>query len=628
MDTLKNFLTKERMFYALISAVGTFLLFPAFFVGHITPLNSFDVLWLSLDPSWIITLNYANNLDLTWGKEFAFTYGPLGHLATRVGWGTDKYLRLFFDLFVALNFFLLFYYKQSTSKNKILSLFLLIALWFILPYYIGVGISVLLFGFLVFWIIKSFDNDNVLNNIVQIILLVLLFYIKFNTGVISFAVYFLGLLYKLICNKKPVLLVYPVILFVSIYILSIILNVALTEYLISGLEFISGYNDAMILHRPFNLRQALAIIIMFVPGLILAYKFFKMQDMRFKLGIITLIYGISLFVIYKQAYVRADEGHVLDFFKYSFFLIFCTFPFNIKRESHIISILVSSLAITSLFVLYDKLPGHFEIQHKLKKNYITGFTEYTPTYGFNLFPNNNQLPDEIKQKIGNSTVDVFPWNTHMLFENNLNYLPRPVMQSYAAYTPYLADKNFEHYNSGNGPRFVLYDYLSIDSRYALFDDAKTNIVLLRNYNKIAGFHYKGRDMLLLEKKKDAGPVNFVKTDEYAMSISSPLIPKENVYYEVVLYNNLCGKAISVVEHAPEITLEIGIGNQSPVYFRTSRKLLESGLFGTSLIQDIKQYNGVLTAESENIPKIQYYAFRPFKADNFKQKIRVREYKIN
>jgi hypothetical protein len=37
---------------------------------------------------------------------------------------------------------------------------------------------------------------------------------------------------------------------------------------------------------------------------------------------------------------------------------------------------------------------------------------------------------------------------------------------------------------------------------------------------------------------------------------------------------------------------------------------------------------VLTAESENIPKIQYYAFRPFKADNFKQKIRVREYKIN
>ena len=103
-----------------------------------------------------------------------------------------------------------------------------------------------------------------------------------------------------------------------------------------------------------------------------------------------------------------------------------------------------------LFIFYLKANQEFsfysvtEKTNKLK--YFKQLNGFSKISGMYLFPNNNKLPDDILTIIGKSTIDTFPWNIHMLIENNLNYSPRPVLQSYSSYTKQLEELNFNFYN--------------------------------------------------------------------------------------------------------------------------------------------------------------------------------------
>src|SRR5436190_9186501 len=57
-----------------------------------------------LDPSWAIALHHAVKAKLVFGKDFVFTYGPLGVLYTRLSIGVPVIVYLVFDAFVLLNF--------------------------------------------------------------------------------------------------------------------------------------------------------------------------------------------------------------------------------------------------------------------------------------------------------------------------------------------------------------------------------------------------------------------------------------------------------------------------------------------------------------------------------------------
>ncbi|HEY1032647.1 MAG TPA: hypothetical protein VGD89_12800 [Flavipsychrobacter sp.] len=64
--------------------------------------------WLGLDVSWQMTLNYALKEKWVWGKDIVYTYGPLGFLSTRIGWGIPAWLFFVFDVFLVANFFFVF----------------------------------------------------------------------------------------------------------------------------------------------------------------------------------------------------------------------------------------------------------------------------------------------------------------------------------------------------------------------------------------------------------------------------------------------------------------------------------------------------------------------------------------
>ncbi|MBN8640952.1 MAG: hypothetical protein J0L86_03990 [Flavobacteriales bacterium] len=627
---IKSILKNKLLIFGLIIALfGAYLHLPKYFEAYFAPLAilSFDELWISLDSSWLIALNHANVNNLTWGTDIAFTYGPLSYLTTRVGWGVNKIDFILYDAFVFLNFFLVYFLSIKNSKNKWVTILLVIGNCLLIQIYIGATHSLILLAFLVFWIRLSLDKPKWIYYVFQIVIVVLLFFIKFNTGLIALPLFLAGLF----CNgfykkeKYYLLLFYTIIPFLLIYTLCKILNVQLLPYVQSALEIISGYNDVMFLEHQKN-NRLLALFIFIATLFILIHKLVIADKAnRMKYLIVLFIYGLPLFVFYKSGFVRGMEA---DYFIYVSLIILVINDLhfdNFKKYSGLLILVCLSISIYFIYVM-QKTP--IPVKDKLDKYYFSAIKEYEPTLKLAEIPEANKLPADILQKIGKSTIDVYPWNIQMLMENKLNYSPRPVIQAYTAYTPYLEEMNFNHFNSTKAPQFVLYDYTSIDYRYPLFDESKVNLCITKNYEIASYFDYQGRKVILFEKKKDFSPIQLIKSDEYAMNANSPLIPKEGVYYEVGVYNSVIGKLYSIFNNAPEMKIEINAGDAFQREYHIGKKLLETGLFSDKYIKDTHDFHKLFNNDSlQTLMPIKSYKFKFINNNYFKDKIRITEYKI-
>ncbi len=627
----KNLFKKDNIIGIVVAFFAAFLLFPGFYDMTVGPISSENYLYSALDPSWAITLNYANMHNLTWGTDFAFTYGPLFYLGIKIGWGVAKWKFLVFDLFLSLNLFFFFFISYRKSVNKIFAILSILSVALILPNYLGGALAVVLFFILIFYIRQNIENPSWFYYTFSTILLVLVFFIKFNSALIAFIPYYGMLIYLSIAKKEKIwiLLLSGAAPIVLIAVMAHILNVDIYGYTLSGIEIVKGYNEIMYLDGIVDSLQYILCYSFIVISIgYLIYANYQNKSTLLKSIFIVGIFTLAVFVLYKQAFVRADIQHVLEFFKYCTVLLVCFsidfFRFKLKSLNAIVVLILLVIPLAN----FCAGNTNFGLSSKLsKKNYISSYDVFTPTSGFLLFPNNNQLPQEVLNTIGNQTVDVYPWNIHLLLENKLNYLPRPVIQSYVAYTPYLENLNFDHYNSDKAPKFVLYDYEGIDYRYPLFDETKMNLVLLRRYKIVSSFEHNKRNILLLEKIEDTKPVKLTFIREYAMAIESPIVPEASIYYEVEVYNSFTGKLYSIFDHSPDIWLGIRTKNNAIRDFKTSKPLLQTGLFSNVMITSTADFKNLMLNTSDPGATVLQYNFKPKRFGLFTDKIRVKEYKI-
>ena len=626
------FKDKTNIVGLVLACLCAYMLFPTFFTSGINPLPKIvdNWEWLSLDPSWHVALSYAKQKGLTFGTDFAFTYGPLGWLCTRITWGENRWILLSWDLFFLLNYFLIFLITFIQSKNKILTGLLIALIVLLFPRSAGAASALILMAILVFWVRQSMDTPKPIYYLFQIVIVTLLFFVKFNTGLIVFPFFIAGLVYNFLAKKTKIiyLIGYTILPFALILLLAGPLNVALLPYIKSGFEMVSGFNDVMYSSNQIpNSRFYLFIIIALLSILLFlnSYKEFKKEYL--KGAIILFLVGATFFVLYKQAFTRADEGHVIDFFIFVPFVILCNFDLHRHIKTVLLKGVLIIVLVIPLYVVAVKQQQPLALSEKFSKaTYFPIFKLCTPDFGVNL-TQGFQLPDNIKQKIGSKTVDVYPYNIKMLLENELNYLPRPVCQSYTAYTPYLENLNFDQYNNmDTAPEYVIYQFLTIDGRYPLFDEPKVNLALYKNYEVAEEFVFQNQKFLLLHKKSNFKPVKLEKFNEYAILLNDPFIPVKGIYYTVEIYNSITGKITSIYDHAPEIRLTIQILNGRQLNYKTSKLLLESGIFSDSFIGDTDNANEFFN-EKVTADKIRYYKFTPLNPSAFNDKVRITEYKI-
>lgn len=625
-------LKRNEIVAFLIALLCSFILFPIILNLSIHPCAGSSDLTEPLDPSYRLALSKANLLNLNWGKEFVFTYGPLSYLPLKLGWGINKYQFLLFDLFICLNFFCLFYSSYLNAHSKILALLLIISTTVLLPVSFGPGYSIVLLAFLLYWIVRSLEQPNLFFDVMQLSIVLLVFFIKFNSGLIAWVFFITGLLFRLLFSgeNKIRLAVYFLFSFVGVFVLAKILNVALAAYIVTGASLIAGYNDVMFLDHNYSSAFIISILISVLLIAVIAIKLFSEKNNLLKKLLIFFLFTCSLYVLYKQSFVRADLQHTPDFCMYVLLFVLCVGEFLNKKIYFITGSVLLFVVLMCWYATKNQTDHLNNLETRIHKDqYLKCFNNYTDTSSLFLFPNNNQLPGKIKDKIANSRVDIYPWNLHLLFENRLNYRPRPVCQSYTAYTPLLENLNFEFYNSSLAPDFVFYEFFAIDTRYPLFDESKMNLNLLKNYTCVDTFGFAGRPVLLLQKKKNFKKVTFRKVREYTINTDEGLTPKVDHFYQLSVHLSLRGKLVSLATHSPEFKLEIKTKNGSSSSYRSSGGLVETGIFSNYLINGTADFYNYMRGDYRLDPEheIVSYSIRPVSGNLFAHSIKVIDYEI-
>jgi hypothetical protein len=107
----------------------------------------------------------------------------------------------------------------------------------------------------------------------------------------------------------------------------------------------------------------------------------------------------------------------------------------------------------------------------------------------------------IDKAVGSGSVDVFSYEQGAALVNGLNYAPRPVFQSYSAYTPRLEGLNLAFYRTQSAPAFVLWRQQPIDMRFPTIEDALLYPELARAYR----VRLEEGGYVLLQREREVPP---------------------------------------------------------------------------------------------------------------------------
>jgi hypothetical protein len=323
--------------------------------------------------------------------------------------------------------------------------------------------------------------------------------IKFDMAIILGAVVLISFIaFK--ANKKS--LVYGACLFIS-YIIFFLISWALigqpltglVDYVTYGLDISSGYTAMAV--QGFS-YQTMAICLFLLSAVSLLTIFAYSIKKRADIAIFLLISAPLLFSAYKYGFVRNDQ-HVLLFlqiFGLMFGLLLVALTTGPKKDtSSSIGKLYVPLSLLCLVMMTALIVPN--VYYTLKSDslftspgaYGQAFSALVDGSSFNnlVSAQKNNIMDSSPLDagtlgyIGNRTVDIFPWDISVCWAYGLNWSPRPMFQSYNAYTSKLDTLNSGHFTLESGPGVVLYADKSVDGRYPPFDEPSTFRALLNNY---------------------------------------------------------------------------------------------------------------------------------------------------
>lgn len=492
---------KDSAFLIALSIIIFFLTFPP--IGG--PVE------IGLDPSFAFAFNYffANNLQA--GKDIIFTYGPLGFLFFIPQPISNN---LFFSIIVISVFKLIFISsflylgllvkKHASLVNRLFSLVII----FLTSALVDIG-SILVFLTAIFLLIER-ETSRKIYLIPAIFIASFAIFVKSSLGVLSILIvmsysvidYFQGKnIRRLFFINSAIFLSFVFIWLLIYHNLSGIGN-----YLYGILELSSGNSSAMTLNPANNWVDLSIFIFLFF------YLPFNAKDKR-----ATFLYGIfllSLLASWKYAFGRTDHIHYFYFFIIFFYslLLVCM---KYVKIMHLIILLVSLLSFSanmkSIGINPPNIIGDIKIYLangvKIFNAIVLDYKNYEKELIRQSRDNlkQNALKKDVLQIIGDRPVDTYPWETTYVPANNLNWRPRPVFQSYVAYTPWLDRKNAEFFVSDKAPQFIIWDIEhwggevgSIDGRYLLSDEPLTIFRILNRYKPV----YRDQKIALFERVSD------------------------------------------------------------------------------------------------------------------------------
>jgi len=188
-----------------------------------------------------------------------------------------------------------------------------------------------------------------------------------------------------------------------------------------------------------------------------------------------------------------------------------------------------------------------------------------------------------------------------LLANDLNYRPRPVFQSYSAYSDRLSRLNEEFFLSNRAPDWIIMRLENIDGRYPNTDDARALVRILQLYRPV----YKENQFLLLARTgTTAGPLGDVShasvvplSFDRSIDVSGLTGTAAFARFDVEL--TFFGKLNALLTREPPLYMKAEFKDGTQQTYRVIRAIAKSGFMLSPALPDQRSYLDWLLGKNDH-----------------------------
>jgi hypothetical protein len=597
----RNLLTAPQAEYQLLNKIATALLLVTVVFLYM-PL-SYVLPGTTLDESWAWAMGHAQAQHMVIGKDIIFTYGPYAALLTKMYYPDTDLLMLVASIPLAA-FAAVVVYKLAHARPitwKILfSLFLAGGVltesvqFFLYP----LLVSLYLYNVSV----DKLENVNASNRkklfcIGLFIPFGLMFLVKGSCLVMIVGVTGLSAAlfwYRGMRETAIAICVAPLLSTVVYQIMADQPLSGLWYYTKNMLPIISGYTEAMAL--PGDKKDVLFYLL--TSALILIF-YYKNKDIPLACRLFfVLTVSLFLFTAFKAGFTRADAhslqaaGSILD-------LGFLLFVISQSKKRPYVLFLLS--AACWLFISFgfvgQQVFDMFKPIPRLYTNSLEGLMVRLKWKG-ELRNRYEQRRNEIKQQYTvpamQGTTDAYPWDLGYVLASDNTWAPRPVIQSYSAYTDKLAKLNEEHLVSDKAPDNILFAIYSLDNRFPAMDDGLSWPTLINNYQ----IDHSDDHFLYLKQKREHNTSpkrNVLYTIKCTLG-EEVVIPDTTqvLFAEFDIKQTLLGKTSNTLFRPDPVVIDLTLTNGTSVSHRLIAAMAKPGFILSPYIRNTGDFASLIS----------------------------------
>lgn len=173
------------------------------------------------------------------------------------------------------------------------------------------------------------------------------------------------------------------------------------------------------------------------------------------------------------------------------------------------------------------------------------------------------------------STDIYPNNIAVVFGNGLKWAPRPLLQSYIAYTPKLAELDAE-YVEHMGAQRVYFSVDPIDGRYGALEDGPSWIPLLKHYRVTSTADgYLVMDRMRTPRSVSIGAPIMSATVQMGQSLAVPDTGTP-VFARIAVSPSVLGHVFSLAYKPPRLHIEAEYADGTKRDFRFIGSMAAAG----------------------------------------------------
>jgi hypothetical protein len=520
-----------------------------------------------LDPSWRMALGYFFENGMRFGSDVVFTYGPLGFIMGKTFSGYQFWELIAGQLVLAVISGTVLLRQGLRLEGYARYLYFGYILIFGTLY--EDALHMIVIAILGFELLRLKESPRHVHLV--LIAAVLAFYaqIKFTDFLLGSFVVMVAVGYGAWKRQWPAVLSFGVSFLV--FYLGIWLYFGqqlgdLPAYFRSSWEISQGYQWAMGFPSPWPpLWKGLVVLISLVGYALLHLR---LNPDKPRAIANTLLLGAFVYLNWKHGFVRAD-GHMIGFF-FCALLPLTTYPHLLDdperlAKPHRWSFLF--LMLLSVWALENVITGVVSqslatFQNKVWGNVASVINWERTRQGYRehlIVARNATVMPQTKELAGTATLDVLGSEQGVALFNKFNYRPRPVIQSYSTFTPFLAGLNRDFLASPHAPEFMLLKVHSIDYRLPSMDDSHALRLIPHRYDYL----FSENGFLVWRLKPgpfDAQPTEprLIRTGQ--LTVNRPFsLEADNhqpLWLNIDLQPSLLGRIRSFLYKPPQVMLRI------------------------------------------------------------------------